>query len=107
MASAYIYYKVAQNDFVAATAIVTIFQDEVDRGGIAYPLGLMRRPGSSTDDEVTLMEIYRLPGDDPFAQRQSGAAATIIRLREGPLELRTLLRGERQVEVFEPVKPVR
>jgi hypothetical protein len=98
--SVFVYFRVAADELETARTAVEAFQREIERTSAALPLGLMRRPGSA-GDEVTLMEIYRLGRAAPQAEW----GPVLAQLRDGPPALAGLLRGERHVEVFEPLTP--
>ena len=89
----YVYYRVAERDLAAVRAAAQAMQAELSARHHGLRAELLRRPGSASDGQVTLMEIYASDGgvDDPTGHDIERAA----------LSLAPWLQGPRHVEQFE------
>ena len=95
MRELYIYYRIAEADLGAATAVVTSLHAALTAAHPGLQARLLRRPELS-DGRATLMEVYAAPGP---AGVDEALQADIERLAEG---LAPWLQSPRRVEVFLP-----
>ena len=94
----YVYWRVAASDAAAACAATQSIQAALQASipGLAAWL-LQRCEDAPANDELTLMEVYRHPA--------GVSAALQSQIAQAALPLMRWCRGQRHVEVFQPLAP--
>ena len=93
----YVYYRVAQTHWRAATDAVSAWQRELSSANPGLIARVLRRP-EVRDDAVTLMETYAFESNNGAIDVALQAA-----IERGPPALQPWLNGQRHVEPFDAI----